>query len=59
MSLVGIDRRFLTDVERGKRNVPILNLDLMAKGLKDFAVSVVLAAVSVARSGCVVKVVIF
>jgi hypothetical protein len=46
-------------VERGKRNVPILNLDLMAKGLKDFAVSVVLAAVSVARSGCVVKVVIF
>jgi transcriptional regulator with XRE-family HTH domain len=31
---VGIDRSFLADVERGKRNVSILNLDLMAKGLK-------------------------
>lgn len=31
---VGIDRSFLADVERGKRNVPILNLELMAKGLK-------------------------
>lgn len=30
---VGIDRSFLADVERGKRNVSILNLDLMAKGL--------------------------
>jgi transcriptional regulator with XRE-family HTH domain len=29
-----IDRSFLADVERGKRNVSILNLDLMAKGLK-------------------------
>jgi transcriptional regulator with XRE-family HTH domain len=31
---VGIDRSFLADVERGKRNVSILNLDLMVKGLK-------------------------
>jgi transcriptional regulator with XRE-family HTH domain len=31
---VGIDRSFLADVERGKRNVSILNLDLIAKGLK-------------------------
>jgi transcriptional regulator with XRE-family HTH domain len=31
---VGIDRSFLADVERGKRNVSILNLELMAKGLK-------------------------
>lgn len=31
---IGIDRSFLADVERGKRNVSILNLDLMAKGLK-------------------------
>lgn len=30
---VGIDRNFLAAVERGKRNVSILNLDLMAKGL--------------------------
>jgi transcriptional regulator with XRE-family HTH domain len=30
---VGIDRSFLADVERGKRNVSILNLDLMAQGL--------------------------
>ena len=29
-----LDRSFLADVERGKRNVSILNLDLMAKGLK-------------------------
>jgi len=31
---VGIDRSFLADVERGKRNVSILNLDLIAKGLR-------------------------
>jgi transcriptional regulator with XRE-family HTH domain len=31
---VGIDRSFLADVERGKRNVSILNLELMADGLK-------------------------
>ncbi len=31
---VGIDRSFLADVERGKRNVSILNLDLISKGLK-------------------------
>ncbi len=31
---VGIDRSFLADVERGKRNLSILNLDLIAKGLK-------------------------
>lgn len=31
---VGIDRSFLADVERGKRNVSILNLFLIAKGLK-------------------------
>jgi transcriptional regulator with XRE-family HTH domain len=31
---VGIDRSFLADVERGKRNVSILNLDLIAEGLK-------------------------
>jgi transcriptional regulator with XRE-family HTH domain len=31
---VGIDRSFLADVERGKRNVSILNLEVMAEGLK-------------------------
>jgi len=31
---VGIDRSFLADVERGKRNVSILNVELIAKGLK-------------------------
>ncbi len=30
---VGLDRSFLADVERGKRNISILNLDLIAKGL--------------------------
>ncbi len=30
----GVDRSFLADVERGKRNVSILNVELMAKGLK-------------------------
>jgi transcriptional regulator with XRE-family HTH domain len=31
---IGIDRSFLADVERGKRNVSILNLELIAKGLR-------------------------
>lgn len=31
---VGIDRSFLADVERGKRNVSILNLELIANGFK-------------------------
>jgi len=31
---VGIDRSFLADVERGKRNVSILNLELIASGLR-------------------------
>jgi len=31
---VGIDRSFLADIERGKRNVSILNVALIAKGLK-------------------------
>ncbi len=31
---VGIDRSFLADVERGKRNISILNLELVAKGFK-------------------------
>jgi transcriptional regulator with XRE-family HTH domain len=31
---VGIDRSFLADVERGKRNLSILNLELIAKGFK-------------------------
>ena len=31
---IGIDRTFLADVERGKRNISILNLDLIAKGLE-------------------------
>jgi transcriptional regulator with XRE-family HTH domain len=31
---VGIDRSFLADVERGKRNVSILNLELIAHGFK-------------------------
>lgn len=30
---VGIDRSFLADVERGKRNISILNLRLIAEGL--------------------------
>jgi len=31
---VGIDRSFLADVERGKRNISVLNLELIAKGFK-------------------------
>lgn len=31
---VGIDRSFLADIERGKRNISILNLDIIAKGFK-------------------------
>ena len=31
---VGIDRSFLADVERGKRNVSILNVELIAKGFE-------------------------
>ena len=31
---VGIDRSFLADVERGKRNVSIFSLELIAKGLR-------------------------
>ena len=30
---VGIDRSFLADVERGKRNISILNVALIAEGL--------------------------
>ena len=30
---VGIDRSFLADVERGKRNISILNVALIARGL--------------------------
>lgn len=29
---VGLDRSFLADVERGKRNISVLNLDVIAKG---------------------------
>jgi transcriptional regulator with XRE-family HTH domain len=31
---VGLDRSFIADVERGKRNISILNLDIIAKGFK-------------------------
>lgn len=31
---VGLDRSFIADVERGKRNISIRNLDLIAKGFK-------------------------
>lgn len=31
---VGLDRSFLADLERGKRNISILNLDLIAKAFK-------------------------
>jgi transcriptional regulator with XRE-family HTH domain len=31
---IGIDRSFLADVERGKRNVSILNLEIIAHGFK-------------------------
>ena len=31
---IGIDRSFLADVERGKRNISVLNLALIAEGLK-------------------------
>jgi transcriptional regulator with XRE-family HTH domain len=30
---VGLDRSFLADVERGKRNISIMNLALIAEGL--------------------------
>jgi len=31
---VGIDRSFLADVERGNRNISVLNLELIAHGFK-------------------------
>ena len=31
---IGLDRSFIADVERGKRNISFLNLDLIAKGFK-------------------------
>jgi transcriptional regulator with XRE-family HTH domain len=31
---IGLDRSFIADVEQGKRNISILNLDLIAKGFK-------------------------
>jgi transcriptional regulator with XRE-family HTH domain len=31
---IGLDRSFLADVERGKRNISILNLEIIARGLK-------------------------
>ena len=31
---VGLDRSFIADIERGKRNISILNLDLIAKGFR-------------------------
>ena len=31
---VGLDRSFLADVERGKRNISVRNLYLIAKGFK-------------------------
>jgi transcriptional regulator with XRE-family HTH domain len=31
---IGLDRSFIADVERGKRNISILNLELIAKGLE-------------------------
>jgi transcriptional regulator with XRE-family HTH domain len=30
---IGMDRSFLADVERGKRNISVLNLNLIAQGL--------------------------
>jgi len=30
----GLDRSFLADVERGKRNISILNLQIIARGLE-------------------------
>jgi transcriptional regulator with XRE-family HTH domain len=29
---LGLDRSYLADVERGKRNISILNLEIIAKG---------------------------
>lgn len=29
---LGLDRSYLADVERGKRNISIMNLDVIAKG---------------------------
>jgi transcriptional regulator with XRE-family HTH domain len=31
---IGLDRSFIADVERGKRNISILNLEIIAKGFK-------------------------
>ena len=31
---IGIDRSFLADVERGKRNISLLNLNVIALGLQ-------------------------
>jgi transcriptional regulator with XRE-family HTH domain len=31
---IGLDRSFIADLERGKRNISILNLSLIAEGLQ-------------------------
>lgn len=31
---IGLDRAFISDLENGKRNISILNLSLIAKGLE-------------------------
>jgi transcriptional regulator with XRE-family HTH domain len=31
---IGLDRSFIADVERGKRNISILNLEIIAEGFK-------------------------
>jgi transcriptional regulator with XRE-family HTH domain len=31
---IGLDRSFIADVERGKRNISILNLEIVAEGFK-------------------------
>jgi transcriptional regulator with XRE-family HTH domain len=31
---IGLDRSFIADVERGKRNISILNLEILANGFK-------------------------
>jgi transcriptional regulator with XRE-family HTH domain len=50
----GLDRSFLADVERGKRNISILNLYLVAKGLPRRLRSVLMRFSSWTRSSSVI-----
>ena len=49
---VGIDPSFLADVELGKRNVSILNVELMVQGPQGLAFAIVFAGLRTSAIDC-------